>query len=144
MCDALTFLLDSILVRFGPRLCGRAFVIPLGTDCAPLVADLFLFCCEMDFVVSLSDGGQAGVVDAFDAASRCFGGVLGISGVYFGSVVGQVCPSELQLGGAGASDAGAAFFDLYLLISNDIVSARICGGRGDFGFEIVNFPILRW
>ena len=37
----------------------------MGTNCAPLVADLFLFCYERDFMMSLSDDKQADVVDAF-------------------------------------------------------------------------------
>ena len=36
----------------------------MGTNCAPLVADLFLFCYERDFMVSLSDNNQADVIDA--------------------------------------------------------------------------------
>ena len=65
VCDALTFLLDSIFVRFGAKLYRRVVGIPVGTSCAPLVADLFLFCYERDFVMSLSGGGRADVVDAF-------------------------------------------------------------------------------
>ena len=45
VCDALTFLLDNIFIRFGTGLCGRAVWVPVGTGCAPLVADLFLLCC---------------------------------------------------------------------------------------------------
>ena len=37
----------------------------MGTNCAPLVADLFLFCYERDFMMSLSDDKQADVIDAF-------------------------------------------------------------------------------
>ena len=36
----------------------------MGTNCAPLVADLFLFCYERDFMMSLSDDKQADVIDA--------------------------------------------------------------------------------
>ena len=49
-------------------------------------------------------------------------------------------PSELQLNKANASDTEAAFLDLHLLISNDIVSTKIYDKRDDFDFEIVNFP----
>ena len=55
----------------------------MGTNCAPLVADLFLFCYERDFMMS-----------------------------------------ELQLNKANASDTEAAFLDLHLSISNDIVSTK--------------------
>ena len=37
----------------------------MGTNCAPLVADLFLFCYERDFMMSLSDDKQADIIDSF-------------------------------------------------------------------------------
>ena len=57
-------------------------------------------------------------------------------------MVSQIYPSELQLNKANASDAEAAFLDLHLSISNDIVSTKIYDKRDDFDFEIVNFPFL--
>ena len=44
--------------------------IPLGTNCAPLVADLFLFCYERDFMKSLSGDTQADIFETFHSASR--------------------------------------------------------------------------
>ena len=35
-----------------------------GTNCAPLVADLFLFCYERDFMLSLSDNNQTDIIEA--------------------------------------------------------------------------------
>ena len=40
--------------------------IPMDTYCAPLVADLFLFYYERDFMMSLSDDKQADVIDAYN------------------------------------------------------------------------------
>ena len=51
-------------------------------------------------------------------------------------------PSELQLNKANTSDTEAAFFNLHLSISNDIVSTKIYDKRDDFDFEIVNYPFL--
>ena len=42
----------------------------MGTNCAPLFADLFLFCYERDFMMSHSDGKQADAIDAFNTTSR--------------------------------------------------------------------------
>ena len=55
MCDALHYLLDNIFVRFGSKFYRQIVGIPMGTNCAPLVADLFFFCYERDFMLSLSD-----------------------------------------------------------------------------------------
>ena len=41
VCDALSFLLDNIYIRFGTKLYRQIVGIPMGTNCAPLVADLF-------------------------------------------------------------------------------------------------------
>ena len=142
VCDALTFLLDNIFIRFGTKLYRQVVGIPMGTNCAPLVADLFLFCYERDFMMSLSDDKQADVIDAFNTTSRYLDDILNINNVYFDNMVSQIYPSELQLNKANASDTEAAFLDLHLSISNDIVSTKIYDKRDDFDFEIVNFPFL--
>ena len=142
VCDALTFLLDNIFIRFGTKLYRQVVGIPMGTNYAPLVADLFLFCYERDFMMSLSDDKQADVIDAFNTTSRYLDNILNINNVYFDNMVSQIYPSELQLNKANASDTEAAFLDLHLSISNDIVSTKIYDKRDDFDFEIVNFPFL--
>ena len=55
MCEALIFLLDTINIRFGTKLFRQIVGIPMGTNCTLLVADLFLFCYERDFMMSLSE-----------------------------------------------------------------------------------------
>ena len=80
-----------------------------GTNCAPLVADLFLFCYERDFMLSLSGNKQADVIDAFNTTSRYLDDILNINNVYFDNIVSQIYPSELQLNKADTSDAEAAF-----------------------------------
>ena len=59
----------------------------MGTDCAPLVADLFLICYKRDFMMSLSDDKQAGVKDAFNTTSRYLDDILNISNVYFDNMI---------------------------------------------------------
>ena len=68
--------------------------------------------------------------------------ILNINNVYFDNMVSQIYPSELQLNKANASDTEAAFLDLHLSISNDIVSTKIYDKRDDFDLKdigIINF-----
>ena len=60
--EALTCILDNIYIKFGTKLYRQIVGIPMGTNCAPLVADLFLFCYERDFMTSLSDVKQAEII----------------------------------------------------------------------------------
>ena len=89
VCDALTFLLDNICIRFGTKLYRQVVGIPIGTNCAPLVADLFLFCYERDFMMYLSDDKQADFIDAFNTTSRYLDDILNIHYVYFDNMVSQ-------------------------------------------------------
>ena len=136
--DALAFLLH-ILIRFGTKLYRQVVGIPMGTNCAPLVTDLILFCYKRDFMMSLSDDKQADIINAFNTTSRCLTEILNIINVYFDNVVNQIYPSELQLNKGNTSDTKAAFLDLHLSISNDIVFTKIYNKHDDFDFEIVNF-----
>ena len=83
MCDALHYLLDNISIRFGSKLYRHIVGIPMGTNSAPLVADLFLFCYERDFMLSLSDSNQADIIEAFNSTSRYLDDLLNIDNPYF-------------------------------------------------------------
>ena len=142
VCDALSYLLDNIYIRFGTKLYRQIVGIPMGTNCAPLVADLFLFCYERDFMSSLSEINQANIIEAFNSTSRYLDDLLNIDNPYFENMVKQIYPSDLQLNKANASDTDAPFLDLHLSVSNGFVSSKIYDKRDDFNFDIVNFPFL--
>ena len=116
--------------------------IPIGTNCAPLVADLFLFCYERDFIKDLSIDNQIDVIKAFNSTSRYLDDLLNIDNPYFKVMVNQIYPSELQLYKANTSDTEAPFLELHLSFSNGFVSSKIYDKRDDFDFDIVNFPFL--
>ena len=42
ICKIIEFLIDNIFVHFGGLLFRHVIGIPMGTNCAPLLADLFL------------------------------------------------------------------------------------------------------
>ena len=118
--DALIYLLDNIYIRFGSQLYRQNVGIPMGTNCVPLVADLFLFCYERDFMKSLTKEKRYDLIDAFNPTSRCIDDLLNIGNIHFEHMVHRIYPAELQLNKAYASDTEAAFLDLNLSIHNDI------------------------
>ena len=140
MCDALHYLLDSIFIRFGLKLYRQTVGIPVGTNCAPLVADLF--CNERDFILSLSDNNQTDIIEAFNSTARYLDDLLNIDNPSFEQMVGQIYLSELQLNKVNSSVTEAPFLDLNLSATNGIVSSKIYDKWDDFNFEIVNFPFL--
>ena len=135
-------MLSIIFIRFGSKLYRQNVGIPMGTNCAPLVADLFLFCYERDCMLSSSDNNQTDIIEAFNSTSRYLDDLLNIENPYFEQMVGQIYPTELQLNKANSSDTEAPFLDLTLSTTDGKVSSKIYYKRDDFNFEIVNFPFL--
>ena len=58
LCEAFTFPMENIYVQFEGMFYQQIVGIPMGTDCAPLIADLFLFCYERDFMSDLHKSKQ--------------------------------------------------------------------------------------
>ena len=90
MCDALHYFSDNIFIRFGSELYRQFEGIPMGTNCAPLVADLFLFRYERDFMLSLSDNNQTDIIEAFNSISRYLDDLFNIDNPHFEQMVGQI------------------------------------------------------
>ena len=126
----ITFLLDVELYFTG---------IPMGTNCAPSVADLFLFCYERDFMNSLSRKNQADIIEAFNSTSRYRDNLLNSDNIYFDQIVDRIYLTERKLNKANSSDIEAPFLYLNLCICNDTVSNKMYDKRYDFDFDTVNF-----
>ena len=83
MTDAFIYLFDNFFIRFGSKLYRQNVGIPMGTKCASLVADLFLFCYERDFMKSLTKEKRYDLVDAFNSTSRYLDDLLNIDNIHF-------------------------------------------------------------
>ena len=68
----------------------------MGTNCAPLVADLFLFCYERDFMKPLTKEKRYDLIDAFNSTSRYLDDLLNIDTIHFEHMVHRIYPAELQ------------------------------------------------
>ena len=123
-------------IRFGTELYRQIIGIPMGTNCAPLVADLFLYCYEFNH------DNQADVSEAFNSTSRCLDDLLNIDNPYFEGMVNQIYSPEQQLNKANIPDTEAPFLDLYLSVSNEFVSSKIYDKCDGFDYDKVSFAIL--
>jgi hypothetical protein len=79
----LEFLIDNIFVSFGGILFQQVVGIPMGTNCAPLLADLFLFSCQSEFLQKLVKDKKIYEGIAFNFTYRYIDDVLSINNFRF-------------------------------------------------------------
>ena len=65
ICKMIEFLIDNIFVQFGGRLFRQVIGIPMGTNCAPLLADLFLYSYENEFLDNMIRSGHRRLARSF-------------------------------------------------------------------------------
>ena len=66
----LEFLVDNIFVVFARKVFQHTVGIPMGTNCAPLLADIFLYSYEADFIQSLLSTGKKHLASRFNLTYR--------------------------------------------------------------------------
>ena len=73
------FLIDNIYVEFGGHVYQQTVGIPMGTNCAPLMADLFLYSYEVDFVQHLQKSKFKKQKTSFNFTFRYIDDVLSLN-----------------------------------------------------------------
>ena len=134
------FLIDNIFVQFGERLFHQVIGIPMGTNCAPLLFDLFLYSYENEFLDNMIKGGHRRLARSFNLCYRYIDDLIVFNNKKF---LNYIYPSELTVEKANKSDHLADYLDLTFIIdSGGKLSTRLYDKRDDFDFYIVNFPFL--
>ena len=95
----LEFLVDNIFVVFAGKVFQQTVGIQMGTNCAPLLADIFLYSYEADFIQSLLSTGKKHLASRFNLTYRYIDDVLSINNPEFENYLGQMYPAELEIKG---------------------------------------------
>ena len=90
----LEFLVDNIFVVFAGKVFQQIIGIPMGTNCAPLLADIFLYSYEAEFIQSLLSAGKKRLASQFNFTYmyRYIDDVLSINSPDFENYLGQMYP----------------------------------------------------
>ena len=143
ICRMVEFLIDNIFVKSGGCLFRQVIGIPMGTNCAPLLADLFLYSYESEFLDNMIRGGHRKLARSFNLCYQYIDNLIVFNNKKFGDYVKEIYPSQLTVEKANTSDDLANYLDLTFIIeSNNRLYTKLYDKRDDFNLHIVNFPFL--
>ena len=133
--------MENIYVQFVGMTYQQIVGIPMGTNCAPLIADLYLYGYERDFMSNLQKSKRFDI-DKFNDTSRYLDDILTIDNPDFAEYIPHKYPRELQLNKANTLHRETSFLDLNIKVIGSNIHTSVYDKRVDFGFPIVNFPWL--
>ena len=143
ICKMVEFLIDDIFVKFGGSLFSQVIGIPMDTNCASLLADLFLYSYESDFLDNMIRSGHRKLATSFNLCFRYIDDLIVFSIKKFWEYVKDSYTSHLNVERTNQPDNLSSYLDLTFTIEKDgKLSAKLYDKRDDFDFRIVNFPLL--
>ena len=89
------FLIDNVFVKFGECLFRQVIGTPMGTNCAPLLAGLFLYSYESEFLDNMIRSGDRKLARSFNLCYRYIGDLIVFNNKKFGDYVKEIYPSQL-------------------------------------------------
>ena len=144
ICKMTEFLVNNIYVRFGGQLFRQMVGIPMGTNCAPLLADLFLYSYENEFLDKLVKEGKRKLARKFNL-SYCYyiDGLISFNNKRFKEFISDIYPKELTISETTESTSVASYLDLLFIRdkSNNIMT-KLYDKRDAFGFHIVSLSFM--
>jgi hypothetical protein len=118
--NMLEFLIDNIFVIFGERLLQQTVGISQSTNSAPLLAELFLYTYEADFIQGLLKENEKKLARSFIFNFRYIYDVLLLINCSFGDFVDRIYPIELEIKDSTDTDRLASYLNLHLEIDNEV------------------------
>ena len=112
ICKMIKFLIDNIFVQFGGLLFRQVIGIPMGTNCAPLLADLFLYSYENEFLDNMIKSGHRRLARSFNLCYRYIYDLIVFNNKKFLDCLKEIYPSQLTVQKANKSDHLADYLDL--------------------------------
>ena len=115
----------------------------MGTNCTPILADLFLYSDESDFLDNMVKSGHWKYGRSFNLCFRYIDDLIVFNNKKFCEYVKDIYPCQLNVEKTNQSDNLASYLDLTFTTEKDgKLSTKLYKKRDDFGFHIVNFPFL--
>ena len=133
--------MDNIYIKIGNHLFQQCIGIPMGTNCAPLLANLILYSYEVEFSRSIKKSNKK-LAKTFNLTWRFLDDLISINNPRFKQFLKDICPEETVVSKTSESRKVLSYFDLLIDISNGDLVCSIFDKREAFDFDIANFPDL--
>ena len=130
-------------MRFGGQLFRQMVGISMETNCAPLLADLFLYSYENEFFNKLIKEGKRKLARKFNLSYRYIDELISFNNKRFKEFISDIYPKELTISETMESNSAASYLDpIFTRDKSNNITTKLFDKRDAFGFHIVNFPFM--
>ena len=133
ICKMMEFFMENIYVRFGGQLFRQTIGIPMGTNSAPLLADLFLYSYESEVLDELVKEGKRKLARKFNLSYRYIDDLISFNNKRFKEFISDIYPKELTISETIESTSVASYLDLlFIRDKSNNITTKLYDKRDEF------------
>ena len=142
--DIFKFIMGNIFIKFQGKIYRQIVGIPMGNNCAPQIADMFLYWYEHKYV-SEGVANNRDVVHILKFASRYIDDlhIPNCTNKLENIICNDIFPQELDIVKTNSNSQCYTFLDLDIFVANKQFNTKLYDKRRDFKFNVVTFPHLK-
>ncbi len=137
--EMLNWLISNTYFNIGNKIFCQIIGIPMGTDCAPQLANLHLHQYEYDFL--MSNRYEHSITEKLQYNCRFIDDLSSINDMgLFEKIYSRIYPVGLELKKINSVSETADVLDIHIQVDNGKFITSLYDKRSDFNFEIIKFP----
>ena len=139
LIKCINFLIDNSYVTYRDKLYRQTLGIPMGTNCAPYLANFFLHCYEDKFIDKLVEEGKTQEAKLLNSVFRYQDDCIVFNDEeFFSRNWNNIYPSEMVLKETSI-DSMCNYLDLTIWSENTVFQYKSYDKRLDFNFDVINY-----
>ena len=143
LIKCIIFIVDNGFIVYKGKVFRQKLGIPMGTNSAPYLANLFLYCYEANYIQNLKDTGRSEEAKLISAIFRYQDDCIAFNDAQlYNDVATEIYPPEMVLKETNVSPTQVNYLDLNIQCINKTFSYKSYDKRKDYDFEIINYPDL--
>ena len=143
LINAIEIIIDNSFVTYKNVIYRQVIGIPMGSSCAPHLANIFLFMYEFKYIKNLVSSGQTRKASLLSMIFRYQDDaiVFNDNGL-FSEIYGDIYPEELVLLNTNISRNSVNYLDLTITLCNGKFKYYLFDKRKGFNFDVISNPFL--
>ena len=143
LINLIEFVVSNTYFQFGGDVYKQQIGIPMGTDCAPWIANLTLFSYEFVYMTNCLKANKFTVYKRLDKCFRYIDDITVVNDdLLFSQVYREIYPSSLTLKRVNELDTTADVLDINADIKEGKFVCKLFDKRKDFPFSCNVFPSI--
>lgn len=146
LIELVGFLINNSHLKMGNSVYRQTHGIPMGTNCAPTLANLFLYYYESKYVSNLVDDGKVDEARTFHTTFRLIDDVLSLDNPHLNQAIeepyelGGLYPRALTLEKTSKNNHTVEFVGMNIKTRGRRLCLSVYDKRKDFPFKVRRYP----